>query len=65
MGEREKITIYCPRCRRKVATWDGKATINVLSRCKTCRRNVIFHVDTMKTEIKRIPARATSSGVQL
>ena len=25
----EKVKIYCPRCKRKVANWDGKSKINV------------------------------------
>lgn len=59
----ESRTIYCPQCGRKVATWDGKTTINVIANCKNCNKRVVFHVDTTKTEIKKIPQRNTSSGM--
>lgn len=57
-------TIYCPRCGRKVTTWDGRSTINIVSNCKKCRKRVVYHVDTEKTEIKDIPPRNTSSGMR-
>lgn len=59
----EPKTIYCPRCGRKVATYDGRSTINVIARCKKCRKRVVYHVDTGETEIKPIPPRTTSSGM--
>lgn len=59
----EPKTIYCPRCGRKVATYDGRSTINVIANCKKCKERVVYHVDTGETEIKPIPPRNTSSGM--
>ena len=59
----DKITIYCPKCGRRVAAWDGRSSINVIANCKKCRKRVVFHVDTGRTEIKDIPLRVSSSGM--
>lgn len=56
-------TIYCPRCGRKVATYDGRSSINKVANCKRCRKRVVYHVDTDVTEIKKIPERTCSSGL--
>lgn len=58
----EKI-IYCPRCGRKVATWDGRTSINLIVNCKKCKKRVVYHVSTGETEIKNIPPRKCSSGL--
>ena len=55
-------TIYCLRCGRKVATYDGKSTIDKIADCKKCHKRVIYRVATGETELKDIPVRATSSG---
>ena len=55
-------TIYCPSCGRKVATYDGKSTIDKIVDCRKCHRRIIYRVDTGETEMKSIPVRATSSG---
>ena len=54
--------IYCPKCRRKVARWDGKSKINVIVNCKKCKKRIVYHVDKLETEIKNIPQRNLSSG---
>lgn len=59
----EAKTIYCPCCGRRVSHHDGRSTINVIARCKKCRKRVVYHVDTGETEIKPIPPRTTSSGM--
>lgn len=59
----ESKTIYCPKCGRKVATYDGRSTINVIARCNKCRKRVIYHIDTEKTELKDLPHRNTASGM--
>lgn len=56
-------TIYCPKCKRKVAIYDGKSTINVIVNCKKCRKRVVYYVDTEEIEIKPIPPRNCSSGM--
>lgn len=62
MEYRKKI-IYCPRCNRKVGTWDGRSTINIVSKCNKCKKQVVYHVNTGETEIKPIPPRNCSSGM--
>ena len=56
-------TIYCPRCGRKVATWDGRSSMPVIGRSKKCNKRVVYYVDNGETEIKDIPQRNCSSGV--
>ena len=60
---KEKKKIFCPRCHRAVAIYDGKQTINPIAKCKKCKKLVVYHVDTMETEIKDIPPRVSSSGM--
>lgn len=57
-------TIYCPRCGRKVTTWDGRSTNNISVKCKKCNKLVIYDVENEKSEIKAIPQRLTSSGMR-
>ena len=59
----EPKTIYCPRCGRKVATWDGRSSMNISVNCKKCRKRVVYNVDTGTTELKKILQRTTSSGM--
>lgn len=59
----EPKTIYCPRCGRKVATWDGRSTMNISVKCKKCNKLVVYDVENEKVEIKNIPQRTTSSGM--
>ena len=56
-------TIYCPRCGRKVATWDGRSSMPVIGRGKKGNKRVVYYVDNGETEIKDIPQRNCSSGV--
>lgn len=60
----ETMTVYCPKCKRKVGTWDGRSRMNVIVKCKKCNKIVAFRVDTMQTEIKDIPPRESSSGTR-
>ena len=55
--------LYCPRCGRKVAIWDGRSSMNISVNCKKCRKRVVYHVDTGTTELKKILQRTTSSGM--
>lgn len=63
MKEYQTKTIYCPRCHRKVGTYDGRSTTDKICLCRNCRRRVIYRVKTRETEIKKIPERNTSSGM--
>nr|DAX03505.1 MAG TPA: cysteine-rich protein [Bacteriophage sp.] len=58
-----KRTIYCPNCGRKVGTYDGRGTMNIVCRCSKCMKRVIYYPATEKREIKKLPARETSSGM--
>jgi endogenous inhibitor of DNA gyrase (YacG/DUF329 family) len=56
-------TIYCPRCGRKVATHDGRSTMNISVECRKCHKKVVFYPENGKTELKSLPIRSTSSGM--
>lgn len=58
----EPKTIYCPKCGRRVLTWDGKATIDIAVNCKKCWKRIVFHPSNQLVEIKDIPRRNKSSG---
>lgn len=58
-----KRTIYCPNCGRKVGTYDGRGTMNIVCRCDKCVKRVIYYPETGKREIKKLPVRETSSGM--
>ena len=62
MEYRQKI-IYCPGCNRKVGTWDGRSTMNVIANCRKCNKRVVYRIETGKMEIKPIPPRNCSSGM--
>ena len=60
----EPKTIYCPKCGRKVATWDGRSANNISVKCKNCNKLVVYDVENEKSEIKAIPQRSTSGGMR-
>ena len=60
----EPKTIYCQKCGRKVAAWDGRSSNNISVRCKKCDKLVVYDVENEKTIIKEIPKRTTSSGMR-
>jgi hypothetical protein len=60
---KEPKAIYCPICKSKVGTYDGRSSINVITRCRKCKKQVIYFVDTEETKVKSLPKRATSSGI--
>lgn len=55
--------IYCPKCNRHVANWDGRTTIDIVCICKKCNKRVIYRIETGAVEIKERPPRSTSSGL--
>ena len=57
-----KREIFCPKCKNKVATYDGKATVNIIARCRKCRKRIIYNVETRETLRVDIPQNLTSSG---
>ena len=58
----EPKTIYCPKCGRRVLSWDGKAKTDISVNCKKCKKRIVFHTSNQVTDIKDIPAREQSSG---
>lgn len=60
----EPKTIYCPKCGRRVATWDGRSKNNISVKCNKCKKLVVYDVENEKSEIKAIPQRGTSSGMR-
>ena len=60
----EPKIIYCPKCGRRVATWDGRSTINISVKCKKCNKLIVYYIEKQETEIKEIPQRTTSSGMR-
>ena len=60
MGEPKKI--YCPLCRRKVATYDGYSKMPVVRNCNKCKKQIIYYPLSGEIKYKKIPPRATSSG---
>ena len=61
---KESKTICCPKCGRKVATWDGKSEINIIVNCRACHKRVIYNTSSDKTKITDIPQRNQSSGMR-
>lgn len=59
----EKKAIYCPKCKRQVATYDGKASVNIEVNCKKCKRRVVFYPCSGETKTKKIPPRQCGSGI--
>ena len=46
--------IYCKRCGRQVATYDGKASANIEVKCKKCNVLVIFRPINGTVELKEL-----------
>lgn len=55
--------IYCPTCGKKVGKWDGRSTMSYITRCDFCKKRIVYHVSTGKTESKPLPPREYSSGL--
>lgn len=63
MKKYKTVDIHCPICGRYVGKYDGRSTTNYIARCNKCRKSVIYHIDTGKTEVKDIPKRNCSGGM--
>jgi hypothetical protein len=59
----EKI-IYCPKCGRKAALYDGKSSMTMKIKCRNCSRLVVY--DAIKDEVgqENMPERTTGSGLR-
>lgn len=60
----KKIDICCPCCERKVATYDGKSSINLIVACKNCKKLVVYNVKTGERKLGKIPPRNNISGMR-
>ena len=61
---RESEIIYCPKCKNRFDKYDGRPAVNIITKCNICKKRVIYHVDTGEIEIKELPPRKSSSGVE-
>ncbi len=55
--------LYCPQCNSIVGRYSTKSKMNYITRCKTCKKRIIYHFDTGEIEIKPLPQRGCSSGL--
>ncbi len=62
MQHEEKI-VYCPKCGRRVAHWDGRTMTPIAGYCRNCWKKVVYYPDNDETVVRKIPERNTSSGV--
>ena len=62
--EYKPTSIFCPKCKRKVATHKGRGQINIDVKCSRCEKLVVFNPTTGETVIRPIPPRTTSSGIR-
>ena len=60
----EPKTIYCPKCGRKVATWDGRSKNNVSAKCSKCRKLVVYDTEIKEVKLIEVPPRIASSGMR-
>ena len=60
----EPKTIYCPKCGRKVATWDGKSRNYVSAKCSKCRKLVVYDTEIKEAKLMKVPPRIASSGMR-
>ena len=54
--------IYCPMCKRQVASHDGKSAANIEVKCIKCKKLVVFRPKNNSVEIRELPKRLTASG---
>lgn len=55
--------IYCPQCKKKVGTYDGRSTINLIIDCGRCQKRIVYYVNADEIEVKPMPPRNCSSGL--
>ncbi len=54
--------IYCPKCWRKVANYNGKSVANIEVKCRKCNKLIVYKPKENVTELANLPKRTTSSG---
>lgn len=58
------MDINCPKCKRKVMTWDEKCSIPLKTKCDKCKKLIAFDPATKKITAEEVPERYTSSGMK-
>lgn len=56
--------IYCKRCGRQVATYDGKASANIEVKCKKCKVLIVYRPKNETVELRPLPTRNVASGLR-
>ena len=59
-----KKIIYCPKCKEKIGTYDGRSTFNVRYKCKKCKNVYAFNPLEMSVNRVRDIERQCSSGMR-
>lgn len=62
---RRDVAIYCPKCKRKVMTHDGKGKIPLRVGCKNCKKVVCYNPKTKEVTITSVPERHNSNQTRL
>lgn len=55
--------IYCPQCKIRAFSYDGRSTMNKYGKCRNCKQMVCYYPDTDEVKLKPLPQRASSSGM--
>lgn len=63
MKNANPVNVYCPICTSKVGVYDGKSSINLVTRCKHCRKQIVYNIKTKEISVRPLPERTTSSGM--
>lgn len=61
---KEPKSIICPSCKRTIAKWDRKSSMNIDIKCRKCNKLVIFRPINETVEIKYLPQRVSASGMR-
>jgi DNA-directed RNA polymerase subunit RPC12/RpoP len=64
MDKKDYITIYCPKCKRKVGSHNPISQTDTDCRCQKCDKRVVYRYRTRETEITDRPPRKTAGGLR-
>ena len=56
--------IYCPRCDKAVAHYDGNTKNTIKVKCKNCNKLVVYSPKLGYAILTELPPRVTSSGMR-
>ena len=57
------LTIYCPKCGRKVGSHNGITSMNVAFKCNKCEKRIVYNPVTAEVTVGKLLERNTSSGM--